>query len=283
MSTPTRTIVAAAVLTAALAVASPVRAQEPEDDPHAQYGGVQDRFRISAGAFFVSHDTFALLRPRDTDIPGIDLEIDTRIPEYTTDFRVEGHWRFARRHRLLLGYWSLNRGATTTLAGEIEWDGEVFPVNARVATIWDTRIFSIGYRYSLVNRERFNLGLGVGFFSTRVRTGISLGTDVSEDAIDESHNAPLPMGAIDFEWWPARRVKVGARAQYLAISIKETVDGDWGDFQGYVEWLPFERFGFGAGYNYTKIDVAALVAEKTKELEYKYEFHGPSVYAVVSW
>jgi len=100
----------------------PAVARAQSDDVYTRWGGMRDKFHINAGAFFVGHDTFALLRPSGSDIPGVDIERQTGVPDSTADFRLEGYLRLGKRHRLVLGYLSMNRDAVNRLQGQIEWD-----------------------------------------------------------------------------------------------------------------------------------------------------------------
>jgi hypothetical protein len=265
----------------------PAMAQAQSDDVYTRWGGMRDRFHINAGAFFVGHDTFALLRPSGSDIPGVDIEQDTGVPDSTGDFRMEGYLRLGKRHRLVLGYIQMNRDSVDRLTGQIEWEDEVFPVDAQVATVWDTRVLSFQYRFSVVKRERVDVGVSLGLFAMKVKSGIALGDSTADVSADVSEQAPLPMLGLGIEWEFARNFMLRARGQYLAISIQDTVDGNWGEGAVAVEWYPLESFrqlGIGAGYNYANIDVQLQIGDIIQdEFQYKYKFRGPVVYAVLSF
>ncbi len=256
-------------------------------DTYTRWGGMRDRFYINAGAFFVGHDTFALLRPSGTDIPGVEIERQTDIPADTSDFRLEGYFRLGKRHRLLLGYMQMNRDAVTRLQGEIRWEDEVFPIDAQVATLWDTRVLKFQYRFSLYQNERVDVGISAGLFAMKVTSGIGLADNLEDVSADVSEQAPLPMLGLGVEWEFARGFMLRARGQYLAISVKDTIDGSWGEAMAAVEWYPFEsarQIGIGAGYNYADIDVGIQFGEIIpRDFEYKYKFRGPVVYAVLSF
>ena len=65
-----------ALLTLVLALAAPALAPVMAQDDYERWGGWRDRINVRAGAFFLTHDTFALLRPEDIpEIPGVDLEV----------------------------------------------------------------------------------------------------------------------------------------------------------------------------------------------------------------
>jgi hypothetical protein len=265
----------------------PALASGQSEDTYTRYGGWRDRVSINAGAFFVGHDTFALLRPSGTDIPGVNIEQETGVPDGTSDFRLEGYLRLGKRHRLVLGYSDMKRDSVNRLTGQIEWDDVVFPVDAQVATVWDTRVLSFQYRFSVIKRERVDIGISAGLFAMKVKSGIALGSSVADVSEDVSEQAPLPMLGLGVEWEFARNFMLRARGQYLAISIQDTVDGNWGEGAVAVEWYPLESFrqlGIGAGYNYANIDVQLEIGDIIQdEFQYKYKFRGPVVYAVLSF
>ena len=265
----------------------PALASGQSEDTYTRYGGWRDRVSIGAGAFFVGHDTFALLRPKGIDLPGVDIERQTDIPANTSDFRMEGYLRLGRRHRLVLGYLQMNRDALSRLQGEIRWEDEVFPIDVQVATVWDTRVLSFNYRFSLLKRERFDLGISAGLFAMKVTSGIGLADAIEDVSADVSEQAPLPMLGLGIEWEFARNFMLRARGQYLAISVQDTVDGSWGEGAVAVEWYPLEsvrQLGIGAGYNYTDIDVDIEFGELFRtEFTYQYKFRGPVVYAILSF
>ncbi len=265
----------------------PAVARGQSDDVYTRWGGMRDRFHINAGASFVGHDTFALLRPSGSDLPGVDIERQTGVPDSTSDFRMEGYLRLGKRHRLVLGYLEMNRDSVNRLTGQIEWEDEVFPIDAQVATVWDTRVFSFQYRFSVVKRERVDVGVSLGLFAMKVKSGIALGNSTSDVSADVSEQAPLPMLGLGVEWEFARNFMLRARGQYLAISIQDTVDGNWGEGAVAVEWYPLESFrqlGIGAGYNYANIDVQLQIGDLVpRDFQYKYKFRGPVVYAVLSF
>ena len=265
----------------------PAMASAQSDDVYTRWGGMRDRLNINAGAFFVGHDTFALLRPSGSDIPGVNIEQDTGVPDSTGDFRLEGYLRLGRRHRLVLGYFEMNRDSVNRLTGQIEWEDEVFPIDAQVATVWDTRVLSFQYRFSVVKRERVDVGLSLGLFAMKVKSGIGLGDSTANVSTDVSEQAPLPMLGLGIEWEFARNFMLRARGQYLAISIQDTVDGHWGEGAVAVEWYPLESFrqlGIGAGYNYANIDVQLQIGDVLqRDFEYRYKFRGPVVYGVLSF
>ena len=279
-----RSLGSAAVLALFVSIvgAVPTAAQ---DDEFTRANGLRDRFRIAAGAFFVNHKTFARLSPAGGEIPGVNIEADTAVPGKQTDFRLDGHFRISRRHRWDFGYWAMNRSAVTRLTGEIEWDGEVFPVDSNVATVWDTRVTRVEYHFSAISRENLDLSLSLGLFAMKVTSGIGFGDDQDNVATDTAEQAPLPMLGAGVEWFFSERFVFRAKGQYLALSIGDTLDGNWGELKAALEWYPLEKAGIGVAYNFADIDVELRNIGEVlkKDFQYQYRFNGPQIYAVFSY
>ena len=279
-----RTLGSATALGLLLSIVGAVPAAA-RDDEFTRGNGLRDRFRISAGAFFVNHKTFARLSPAGGDIPGVNIEGDTSVPAHQTDFRLDEHFRISRRHRLDFGYWSMNRGAVTRLTGEIEWDGEVFPVDSNVTTVWDTRVTRIEYRFSAISREKVDVSLSLGVFAMKVTSGIEFGDDQDNVATDTAEQAPLPMLGAGIDWFFSDKWVLRASGQYLALNIGDTLDGSWGELKAAIEWYPLPKAGLGVMYNFADIDVDLRNVGETlkKDFSYQYRFRGPQIYAVFSY
>jgi len=277
---------AALVLLLGLLGAVPGRAQTG-DDPYVRWDGIRDRFRVSFGAFFVAHQTFANYSTADRPaVPGIDIEGDTRLPKDTTDFRIQGHFKLGRRHTLFGAWYAMNRSAVTTLEGEIEWDDEVFPINAEIASRWNTRVFKFEYRFAVIKRERVDVGLSLGLFALRVESGVGLGSDLGAVETDVEENAPLPMLGGGVEWTFAKGWTLRGEVQYLGLALEETLDGKWGELRAGIEWQPHPNFGLGGGYNFADIDIKLQLEDDLgiqKRLEYRHKFQGPTLYALLTF
>ena len=139
----------------------------------------------------------------------------------------------------------------------------------------------------MFQRERVDVGVSLGLFAIKIKSGIALGDSTSDVSADVSEQAPLPMLGVGVEWEFARNFMLRARGQYLAIALEDTIDGNWGEGAVTVEWYPLESFrqlGIGAGYNYADIDVQLLIGEmEQQESQHKYKSRGPVVYAVLSF
>lgn len=277
------------LLSCCLVLALPLTAAaqqiEVPTDKYTRPDGIRDQFIVRLGFYFPNHNTFARLQPSGLpEIPGFDLETDTAFPDSTTDFRAEVGFKLGRRHKLRVGYVDMNRDTSTTLDAEIEWGDETFPVSAEINGTWDTRVLKFDYRYALIKSDRVDFGLGLGVFLMRISSGFGLAGQEEIVAEDVRKSAPLPMLGGDIEWLLADRWLLRGGAQYLGISIDDTVDGSWLEARASIEFNASRNFGLGAGWLLADIDVAAQFAEaRFSELEYSYKFNGPTIYAFANF
>ena len=109
-----------------------------------------DRFGISLGVFITERDSKTRI---DGENPGsgtpIDLESDLGLDKSDSVFRVDGYFKFNEKHRLDFSVFDLSRTAFKQIDRDIEWDGEIYPIDTDISALL-TLIFT-----SLLTRGRF--------------------------------------------------------------------------------------------------------------------------------
>ena len=144
------------------------------------WGPGQDKWKFNLGGFFPSSDVELKINGVD---PGdlIDLEDVLGFDDSDNLWRLDGYWRFFKRHRLVFGYYQFNRDASLGLSEEIKIGDEVFPVDALVSSELDLGFYTIDYMYSLYQGEKAEISGGLGVYwvdatfheqGARVRSGI---------------------------------------------------------------------------------------------------------------
>ena len=79
-----------------------------------------DKFKLSIGGFFSTIDSKLKINSKVTGMgTDIDIESDLGFDEDVSLGRIEGYWRFAKKHRLYLEYYGFDRDALHTLEKEI--------------------------------------------------------------------------------------------------------------------------------------------------------------------
>ena len=84
----------------------------------------------------------------------IDLHRDLGFGSYST-FSGNLDWRFARKHHLLLLVSPVNSTRKTTLARQIDWQGETYDAGVTVDTDIHSFLYAPGYQYDLFRRSQW--------------------------------------------------------------------------------------------------------------------------------
>jgi len=273
-----RTITTLTVLAVAALIAQPSRGYE---DPNEDLRGLRDRFLLSFGGFFPRFDT--QVRLDSTNLIGsiIRLESNLDLREETSNFRLEGHWRFSPRRRIEFSAFNLERESTTTLddALVIPPDTE-FLVGARVRTEFDTRFVSASYKWSFVNNGRVDTGFSAGLSLLGAKLGLdavgSLVDDqgnpvvVGDTEVGESFTLPVPVLGQFLELTLAKRLFYRAG---LGLFIIDTSgwQGSIVDVRMSLDYYFNRTVGIGLGYNNVAIEYEEQDGSPRLDVEYRFQ------------
>jgi hypothetical protein len=114
------------------------------------YGPGTDRSKINLGAYFPAISTDMQVDIGDSPI---DMEEDLGLGENETVLRLDGYWRFAKKHRLGFGYYRLNRDARSVISGDLEIGGETWYAGALVDSDLTLDFYQLNYMYSFYQGE----------------------------------------------------------------------------------------------------------------------------------
>jgi hypothetical protein len=134
-----------------------------------------------------------------------DINRDFGFGNYST-FTGKVDWRFGHKHHFLLNVTPNNNSRTVILSREIVFEGQTFPVNARVTASVNKLNIAPGYQYDIIRRDHGFLGLEVDFNLVRTTGKLSAAANVgSVGAAFSASNtlwAPLPAVGPVFRWYP---------------------------------------------------------------------------------
>ena len=231
---PMRRLASIALLV--LAVAHQAAASdEPENMP-------RDRFALYLGTYFMSSDTTL----RADSIYGlqrgtsVNLE-DTFGFQKETVFRMEGAWRFFERHKLRMMYFQSDRTSTSSIAEEIRFDGEVFPLGLDVTAEFDFDVLELAYEYDFLRRDSYELSASIGIHNAGFLTRLTATVSAADSGLSETlegdvrTDAPLPVVGLRGHWNVAKNLYLEAHAQYFELAYEE-YDGSIEDYQIGLLW-----------------------------------------------
>jgi hypothetical protein len=246
------------------------------------YGPGTDKWKFELGAFFPSINTELKIDGLD---PGddLDLEDDLGFSDDDTLWRLDGYWRFFKRHRLHFGYYGFNRDASVTLDEEIEIGDEVFPIGAKVNSDLKLGFYSFDYMYSYFQGEKWELSAGLGAywvdFEFSAAGRLELGDEEFEEFYESTDfNGPLPYLKLAFEYYITPKWLAIIKGGYFQLSVGD-IDGRLTNLGAKTEYQFTKRWGLGLGYDAFRIDVTIDDEELKSDIEYNY--HGIQAYGIL--
>jgi len=274
------------LLLLALLVSGPAMAAAQDSTHENPFGrGKKDRFGISAGSYLMTFGSSARVDSDQGSGTSIDLEDDTGLPTDRNELRVDGYWRFSRKHRLDFSTFFFRREATRILDREIMFGDATYEIGGELHTQLDTTWLKLAYRYSFVRNARVDAGFSAGLstyaesFELEGQGSVSGGPGGQFVTESEDVVAPIPVLGLHAEVLLGANVYFKGSADYFGISISD-IKGSLLDLRGDVLWYPFRHFGFGAGYNFVRREFKDT-SGTTVDVEIDYE--GALVYASYVW
>jgi len=217
---------------------------------------MDDRFQISLGGYELTrYESSMSLTDKNTGV-GVSISPDDSLgieTENTTVLRIDGHFRFNRRHALTYSWYSIRRSGYRTLTREVNWVDEngdpiTIPVGATISTSLNYDIYKLGYLWSFYTSEKVDLAAGAGLHTTRIAVGIT--TDTTSSGIDAKSvksTVPLPVLSFGLTYRLTPKFRWYMKTEAFTLSIGEW-DGIYSDQTLGLEYKPFKNFGVGAGF-----------------------------------
>ena len=242
-----------------------------DDDLDDRYddGAVAERFKFRIGGFLIdSFDT--TVRFDSTQYPLgtlIDLEEDFNIDASEKVLRIDGFYRFNKKHRIDWTYYSSRRSGTAVASQEYTIGdpndpdgGFIIPKDSRVQTKWNFDLLKVGYAWSFLNKRRYEMFIGTGLNIRRLDIEIdyqaAISTFAQEDRFDTDSTIPLPTFAIGGRWNLSENWQSIFRYELFLLEFGN-FRGSQQDFQLLLEHTTFKHIGFGVGINTVDINIRA--------------------------
>ena len=239
------------VLLACCLATAPARAADKPDP-------LNDTWEITLGTYGVNPDTRVRL-------DGQSVERGTHVDwEKTfgggslTRFRVGAQWRFAERHKLQAMWFSSSRSKNTSLDREIEWDGDVYPIDADVKGTIEYDLYMLDYEYSFLRRDTYEIAASLGAYYadwTATLDGQVADPDGGGGTVRQKASAdlsaPLPVLGLHGRWVFPHDLSLDLFGQWFELSMNQ-YSGNLQDYQAKLTWQPRPWVGFGIGYDWFK-------------------------------
>lgn len=241
---------------------------------------LDDAFAVSLASFVLSSDTKVRLDGDTSAGTEFDWENTFGIGD-ATRFRVDGQWRFAERHKLRFLWFKNSNTRSKKFEQDIEWNGVVYPVSAKVKGEFDFDVYELAYEYSFLRRDTYEINGSIGLHYTDLGLALSAKAEASGGALEAdlkesaSVGAPLPVIGLRGMWVLPHDFVVDATAQFFALSIDQ-YDGHLTDYKIALTWQPKKWLGIGVGYNQFGVDVDVDDGDFKGTLDWTYR--GPMLF-----
>jgi len=244
-----------------------------------------DPFHLAVGTFVISTEPTVQLNGET--VRGDRVDFDSVLGGGDASrVRLDADWRFGdtQRHKLRLIGFQMQRERTTTIDEEIEWGGDVYPVNARVAAEFKFSVIELAYEYAFLRTDTYEVGGSVGLHYTTFDASLNAKNTSTGEELDISNeasvNAPLPVIGARGLWKLPNNFYVDAQAQFFALSIDE-YDGSVQDYRLMLTWQPKTWAGIGIGYNSFNVNVDVEKDRFNGSLDWTYK--GPMIFYSASF
>jgi hypothetical protein len=247
---------------------------------------IKERGQVSLGTFLNNSDFKIRVDGETTTGDQVDWD-NTFGDADVTRFRLDGLWRINDRHHIRFMYTDFSHTSTRTIDEEINWQDDVFPVNAEVTAGNSFEIIEAAYEYAFMHSENYELAGSAGLHYTTL--SLFLKADVAapgggggtvEIGGPASVDLPLPVIGLHGMWRMGGNFYLDAHAQYFALAI-DNVDGSIVNYRAAFIWQPKKYLGVGIGYDSFNIDVDISKPRFDGSLDWTYA--GPQAFFNVSF
>jgi len=242
---------------------------------------MEDRFYITLGAF-AQTEMRTTIRI-DAKTPGgaiaagtvVGLESLFDVDDKLATVRLDGWYRFTKRHRIAWTYWATKReGLSTYNGGESIEIGEiVIDPGARISSEDKSQLIAFNWSYSFINTSKYEawLGTGLNFRTVDTTIDVVLTPGGTPSQAQESAAATVPIPTINF----GGRYNFGKRWRMLLM--QQLFGIKIGDFSGKLsntrllaEVNITKKFGLGGGFERFNFQVEAEGDDFAGELDTSY-------------
>lgn len=232
-------------------------------------GPITDRLAVRALYYGQSIDTLVRYDD-DAGAPGTLLAAEDRLglADRLDQGAVDLMFRMLERHRIRADYHQQTRDGDVVIDEPIQFGNDDYFAGERVLTHMDLRRFGLAYTYSLVRKEKLELGLGLGINLLQMEGTLEAPARFVRERQDVA--GPFPTLAVDATWQFARRFSLNTAAQFLAGKVDE-VDGSYASWSADVQFRPLRNLAVGAGYARTRYRIDSTDDDLAGYFRLKYQ------------
>jgi hypothetical protein len=217
--------------------------------------GPQEKISLRLGGVLFDIDSQGQANSQSIGIgPVIDFEDFLGLDGTDDALGIRLDFRFNPKHRLEFQFAHLTQSGNKEIEDELEWDGEVYPVNTDTASIFDSKLLHATYTYSFYNNGKVDTGIagGLSFFDFNIQIvgdvqGNSVQTDINQ-------TLPLPSIGIFTDYAFTRKLSLYYRFTFFLASY-DKYSGSVVTGEMDLQYFPWRRVGFFGGVSTFGVDL----------------------------
>ena len=235
-----------------------------------------ERFKFSAGAFYVINNTNIQVQAHGINGSEIDFEKDLGINREVATFLANFEWQISRRSRIALNYYNVSRSSGHVLERDIIFNGNTYYANTSVQSFFNTTIYQFSYGYAILSKPKYEAGIYIGTHILQANAGISaLGMNVGQSVqTDFGFTAPLP----DLGVWGAfaisDRFAADMGISYFGLTLQNK-SGRLLSFNLNITYKLIHELDVTVGY--TGLNFKVDVVHKDAAGNFKWGYNGPAI------
>ncbi len=227
------------------------------------------KFSLSVGVFVADRNSKTRVDgTAGMDGTEVDLEGDLGLNRSDSVFRIDGYYRFNRKHRLDFSAFDLSRTASKVIQKNIQWNDTLFPIDTTVNSDFDLAIYKIAYTWSFMRKDKGYLGFTAGLYIA------DFGTRLEAEAIGEFESngltAPLPVIGLRGQYDFSEKLSFRASGEIFAIEY-EDYSGSLYDIYAGLDYQFFKHVAIGIGVNSVKLNIGISKDRFNGDIDWRYD------------
>ncbi len=226
-------------------------------------------FSLSLGVFFTDrNNTTRVDGTGGMEGTPVDLEGDLGLNRSDSVFRIDGYYRFNRKHRLDFSAFDLSRSATKVIEKDIDWNDTLFLIDTTIDSDFDLAIYKIAYTWSFMRKDKGYLGLTAGLYIADF--GVRLEAEASGALESSGVTAPLPVIGLRGQYDFTEKLTFRASAELFALEY-EDYSGSLYDIYAGLDYQFFKHVAIGIGINAVKLDIGISKDRFDGDIDWRYD------------
>ncbi len=280
-------LIGAAALAATSVFAGEAPAQPEKDAPRVLLqpptmsiaSPITDRFAIR-GLFYMPQVATDLRYDNSAGVRGTPLSAEDTLglEDQLKQVSVDMMFRILERHRIRADFFKLTRSGNEIINQQIRFGDDVYQVNDRVLTAMDLRKLGLTYTYSVLRREKWEVGVGIGLHLLQLEGSLDAPARFVNERLDTA--GPFATLLTEVTWRATQRFSANVAMNYLSGHIGD-VRGGYQAYHGDVQFRARPNLAFGVGYSQTRFWIDSSSADFAGYFNLKYK--GPEAFVRVSY